>query len=108
MGQIFKRYKSNNNSHHSINKNPSILIILLWLKKLRWILRLLNLKLKDTVRITEYKNIFSKGYTENWSRKIFIIDSVFKTSPWTYKIKDLDGEKIIGSFYGKELLSSKL
>ena len=57
-------------------------------------------KVNDRVRITKYKNIFS--YTKNWSRKIFIIDSVLKTNPWTYKIKDLNGEKIIGSFYGKE------
>ena len=62
----------------------------------------------DRVRTTKYKNVFSKGYTENWSREIFIINSVLKTNPWTYKIKDLNGEKIIGSFYEKELLRSKL
>ena len=65
-------------------------------------------KVNDRVRITKYKNIFSKGYTENWSREIFIIDSVLKTNPWTYKLKDLNGEKIIGSFYEKELLLSIL
>ena len=37
-----------------------------------------------------------------------IIDSVSKTNAWTYKIKDLNGEKIIGRFYEKELLLSKL
>ena len=52
--------------------------------------------------------MFSKGYTENWSREIFIIDSVLKANPWAYKIKDLNGEKIIGSFYEKELLRSIL
>ena len=56
--------------------------------------------------MTKYKNTFNKGYTENWSREIFIINSVLKTNPCTYKIKDLDGEKIIGSFYEKELLRS--
>ena len=35
-----------------------------------------------------------------------IIDSVLKTNPWTYQIKDLNREKIIGS--GKELLLSIL
>ena len=25
-------------------------------------------RVNDKVRITKYKNIFSKGYTENWSR----------------------------------------
>ena len=56
----------------------------------------------------KYKNIFSKGYTENWSREIFIIDSVLKANPWTYKIKYLNGEKMIGSFYEKQLLRSIL
>ena len=37
-------------------------------------------KANDIVRITTYKNIFSKGYTGNWSRKIFIIDFVLKTN----------------------------
>ena len=67
----------------------------------------LNLKLV-IVRITRYKNIFSKGYTEYWSTDIFVIDSLLKSNPWMYKNKDLNGEKIIESFYGKELLLSKL
>ena len=58
------------------------------------------------MRITKYKNIFSKGCTENWSRDIFIIDSVLKNNPWTYELKYTNGEKIIGSFYEKELLRS--
>ena len=56
------------------------------------------------MRIAKDKNIFSQGHTENWLREIFIIDSVLKTNPWTYKIKDINGEKIRGSF----LLLSKL
>ena len=67
----------------------------------------LKLKVGDRVRITKYKNIFSKGYTENWSREIFVIDSVMKTHPWMYRIKDSDGKKI-RSFYERELLLSKL
>ena len=58
-------------------------------------------KVNDRVRITKYKNIFCKSYTENWLREIFIVDSVFKTNPWAYKIKDSNGEKIVGSFYEK-------
>ena len=27
----------------------------------------------DHVRICEYKNIFAKGYTPNWSEKVFVI-----------------------------------
>ena len=35
-----------------------------------------------------------------------VIDSVLKTNPWTYKLKDLNGVKIVRNFYEKELLSS--
>ena len=63
--------------------------------------RALNFKVNNRVRNTKYENIFSKGYIKNWSRQIFIIDSVLKTNPWIYKIKDLNREKIIGSFYKK-------
>ena len=58
-----------------------------------------KLKVGIRVKITKYKNTFSKGYTVNWSREIFIIDSELKTNPWNYKNKDLNGEKIIGLFY---------
>ena len=38
-------------------------------------------KVNDRVRITKYKNIFTKSYTEKWLREIIIIDSVLKTNP---------------------------
>ena len=38
-------------------------------------------KVNDRARIKKYNNIFSKGYTKNWSRGIFIIDSMLKTNP---------------------------
>ena len=54
----------------------------------------LKLKVNDKVKlIVKYKNIFTKGYTGNWLREIFIVDSVLKTNPWTYKLLDLNGEK---------------
>ena len=45
-------------------------------------------KVGDRIKITKYKNLFSKGYTESWSKEIFVIDSALKTNPWTYKTKD--------------------
>ena len=30
-------------------------------------------KIGDNVRISNYKNIFTKGYTPNWSEEIFVI-----------------------------------
>ena len=60
-------------------------------------------KVGDFVRISNYKNIFAKGYTPNWSEEIFIVNEIENTVPWTYVISDLDGEVIAGSFYEKEL-----
>ena len=68
-----------NNYHHSINKkcidaDYSIL-------KIETNLKASKSKVNDRVRIFKYKNIFSTCYTENWSREIFIIDSVLKANP---------------------------
>ena len=38
-----------------------------------------------------------------WSREVFIINSVLKTNPWIYKVKDLNREKHLGSLYEKKL-----
>ena len=53
---------------------------------------------EEIVRITKYKNILSKGCTENCSKEVLVIDSVLKTNPWAYKIKDLNGGKTIEAF----------
>ena len=60
-------------------------------------------KVGDHVRISKYKNIFAKGYTPNWSEKVFVVSKIKNTVPWTYVINDLNGEEIIGTFYKKEL-----
>ena len=91
----------NNTYYHSINKKPIDAYYSALTEKIETDSKIRKFKVNDTVRINKYKNIFSKEYTGNWSREIFIIDSVLKTNPWIYKIKDLNGEKIIGSFYEK-------
>ena len=60
-------------------------------------------KVDDRVRISKYKNIFAKGYTQNWSEEVFVISKIKNTVPWTYVVSDLNGELITGSFYEKEL-----
>ena len=62
----------------------------------------------DRVKIFRYKNIFAEGYTPNWSKEIFIVDKISDTVPYTYNLKDLNDEEIIGSFYDKELQKSIL
>ena len=65
-------------------------------------------KVGDRVRISKLKNIFTKGYTPNWSSEIFIVDKINDTVPYKYNLKDLDDEEVIGSFYDKELQKSIL
>ena len=60
-------------------------------------------KVGDRARISKFKSMFAKGYTPNWSREIFIVNKINDTVPYTFNIKDLNGEKIIGSFYDREL-----
>ena len=65
-------------------------------------------KVGDRVRISKFKNIFTKGYTPSWSTEIFIVDKINDTVPYIYNLKDLNDEEIIGSFYDRELQSTKL
>ena len=60
-------------------------------------------KVGDQVRISKYKNIFAKGYTQSWSEEDFVVSKIKDTVPWTYVISDLNGEKVAWSFYEKEL-----
>ena len=60
-------------------------------------------KVGDRFRTSKYKNIFAKGYTQNWSEEVFIISKIKNTVRWTYVISDLNGEPIAGSFHKKEL-----
>ena len=62
----------------------------------------------NRVRISKFKNIFAKGYTPNLSREIFVINKINDTVPYTYNLKDLNDEEIIGSFYDRELQKTKL
>ena len=52
-------------------------------------------KVGDHARISEYKNIFAKGFVPNWSEEIFMIKKVKNTVPWRYAIGGLNGEKIV-------------
>ena len=61
-------------------------------------------KTKFKVRISKFKRkIFDNGFTPNWTEEIFVVDEILNTNPLTYKLVDLLGEKITGSFYEAEL-----
>ena len=62
----------------------------------------------DKVRTSKYKRrVFDKGYTPTWTEEIFVINDILLTNPITYKLVDLLGEEIEGSFYEKELQKAK-
>ena len=53
--------------------------------------------------MSNYKNIFTKGYVPNWSEEAFVIKKVKNIVPWTYVISDLNSENVVGTFCEKEL-----
>ena len=78
----------NNTYHNSIGKKSNNSDYSALNEKIEMNLKVPKFKANDRVRITKYENIFSRGYTENWSREVFIINSVLKSNPWIYKIRD--------------------
>ena len=40
-------------------------------------------KVGDPVRISKYKNIFAKGYIQNWLKEVFVANTIKNTVPWT-------------------------
>ena len=61
-------------------------------------------KVGNSVRLSRKDNIFSKGYSANFTDEIFYISEIKDTKPVTYAVKTFDGDIIKGSFYERELL----
>ena len=97
MNKLVNQY--NNTYNRCIGKKQTDGNYSVLTEKIETNLKAPKFKVGDKVRITNHKNIFRKVYTKHWSREISVIDYVLKTNPWTYKIKDLNREKIIESFY---------
>ena len=57
----------------------------------------------DTVRVSKYKSIFSKGYEANFTEEILKISRMLRGDPNMYEMEDHEGEPIIGKFYEEEL-----
>ena len=62
-----------------------------------------ELNVGDQVRISIARRPFRKGYLPQWTEEIFTVEQKLKTRPITYKVKDYDGELLVGSFYIEEL-----
>lgn len=57
----------------------------------------------DPVRISKYREAFTKGYRPSWSNEIFLVKKILHSNPITYLLKDKNGEEIQGAFYKEEL-----
>ena len=64
-------------------------------------------KIGDRVRISLEKNIFEKGYETNWTQEIFVIYNIKYSNVPYYYLKDLNNEKLQGTFYEQELQKTK-
>ena len=59
-------------------------------------------KVGDRIRISKYKNIFAKVYTQNWSEEVFLVSKIKNTILWIYVIRELNCEKIAFKFFVKK------
>ena len=110
LSDLVKEY--NNTRHSSIKMTPVKASkkeneLRVWRNLYPDHLEIYNIKPKfsvgDKVRISKKKKTFEKGYTTRWTEEIFTIVEVKRTLPTTYKIADLNGEEIKGTFYESEL-----
>ena len=95
--------KNNNSFHSSIEMKPKDVTDDSFVYNEEFNKKDPKYQIGDNVRISKYKNIFAKGYIPNWSEKVFVVKMIKNTVLWTYKINNLNGEEILGSFYEKEL-----
>ena len=60
-------------------------------------------KVGDQVKISKHKRVFEKSNLPNWSEETFTVAQRIARDPPVYKLKELDGELIKGTFYETEL-----
>jgi len=63
-----------------------------------------ELKTGDWVRIGKTKRTFDKGYLPNWTTELFRVTTPMRgRTPPVYKLEDMNGEVLKGTFYLPEL-----
>jgi len=60
-------------------------------------------KVGDKVLTSKIKNLFSKGYSQNWNTEPFFIHEVKRTNPTVYTLRDENNELLQGTFYENQL-----
>lgn len=103
--------KGYNNAYHrsikttpaSVNKNneKSVLMALYKTKSLKY--PVFKFNIGDKVRISKHRGTFRKGYEQSYTDEYFIVTQRLARTPAVYKLKDLAGEDLTGTFYEQEL-----
>ena len=71
--------------------------------------KILNLNLIImSCKTWKYKYIFAKDYTPNWSEKVFVIEKVKNTVPWTYVISYINAKEVVRIFHELQKASPTL
>ena len=60
----------------------------------------------DFVSVPDKRNLYSKGFTTKWNRKLFKIHKINPTNPVTYGLVNENNEQIEGKYYEQELTRS--
>ena len=109
LPKLVKAY--NNSKHRSIGTTPASVTIenqmevkkRLYGEDISTTRTKYKFKVDDRVRISKVKMMFEKGYKANWTEEIFVVTKCISRKPPVYRIKDLAGEELDGTFYEKEL-----
>ena len=111
IGELLKNY--NSSCHRSVQmsplevsdiKNKQQVFANLYSDEIYKPVKKPKFRIGDKVRISKYKRkLFDKGFTPNWTEEIFVINEILYTKPVTYRLVDLQGEAVTGSFYEPEL-----
>ena len=70
--------------------------------------KIAKFKIGDHVRISLNKNIFEKLYETNWTEAIFVIYDIKYSNVPYYYLKNLNDEKLDGTFYKQETQKTNL
>ena len=57
--------------------------------------------------MAQERKTFQKGYKTQWTHELFRITRIERTVPYVYRVEDLHGEPILGTFYEQELQKVK-
>ncbi len=108
LPHLVKAY--NHSYHRSIGRAPAEVNIYNQMEVKRYLYRdskpkevKFKFKVGTKVRISKTKMTFEKGYRPNWTDELFVITERIKRTPPVYRIKDLAGELLEGTFYETEL-----